>query len=146
MFVQVEPAPDTITVPCEPGKFPTAPLTSVNVPPFWMTSDPVPFEPTAKFRAVAPVFATTVGFGVTVSMLALVAAAGTPAFQLPAVNQSEETVPVQLVWACVETVDAATSAIATSNLEETHLQPARARAVASPQSSTNDSRCGSRLI
>ncbi len=43
MLVHVAPAPDTITVPCEPGKLPTAPLKSVNVPPVWITSIPVPF-------------------------------------------------------------------------------------------------------
>ena len=43
MFVHVEPAPDTVTVPCEPGKLPTNPPKSVNVPPFWITSIPVPF-------------------------------------------------------------------------------------------------------
>ena len=42
MFVHVEPAPDTITVPCEPGKVPTNRPKSVNVPPFWITSIPVP--------------------------------------------------------------------------------------------------------
>ena len=122
MFVHVEPAPDTVTVPCEPGKLPTNPPTSVNVPPFWIVSIPVPFWPTDRFRAVAPGIATTVEFGVTVSMFALVATVGTPAFQLPAVNQSEETAPVQSVWACVETVDATKSAIAASNLDETNLQ------------------------
>ena len=30
----VEPAPDTVIVPCEPDKLPTFPATSVNVPPF----------------------------------------------------------------------------------------------------------------
>jgi hypothetical protein len=40
-------------------------------------------------------------------MLALVALVGTPAFQLPAVNQSDEIVPVQLV--CAREDDAAAS-------------------------------------
>ena len=39
-FVQVEPAPDTVAVPCEPGALPTNPARSVNVPPFWMISVP----------------------------------------------------------------------------------------------------------
>jgi hypothetical protein len=47
---------------------------------------------------------------------------GIPAFQLSPKNQSEKNPPVQpVVWACVETVDAATSAIAASNLAETNL-------------------------
>ena len=37
--------------------------------------------------------------------------AGTPALQLPALNQSEFIAPVQLVWARVATVDAESNAI-----------------------------------
>ena len=59
-------------------------------------------------------------------MFALVAAVGTPASQLRGLNQPLENAPVQLVWACAETVDAAKSAIVASNLDETNLQPARA--------------------
>jgi hypothetical protein len=51
--------------------------------------------------------------------------------QLPDKNQLEVNCPVQLrVWACVETVDAAKSAIAGSNVDRTNLQPARARDIA----------------
>ena len=82
MFVHVEPAPVTVTVPCEPGKLPTAPKASVTVPPLWIVSMPVPFWPTARFSAVPAGVATTVGFGDTVSMLAFVPAVGTPALQL----------------------------------------------------------------
>jgi hypothetical protein len=110
VFVHVEPAPDTVAVPREPGRSPTNPPKSVNVPPFWTTSIPIPFSPTERFRALAPALVIAVEFGVTVLMFALVAAVGTPAFQLPAANQSEEIAPVQLVWACVDTVDAASSA------------------------------------
>ncbi len=39
-FVHV---PDTVTVPCEPGKLPINPPILVIVPPFWITSLPVPF-------------------------------------------------------------------------------------------------------
>ena len=63
-------------------------------------------------------------------MFAPVAAFGTPAIQLPGLNQPLENAPVQLVWACVETVDAAKSAIVASNLDETNLQPAPAPDVA----------------
>ena len=63
-------------------------------------------------------------------MFPSVVSLGEPASQLPLRNQFEENVPVQLVWACVETVDAATSAIVARNLDETNLQPARAREVA----------------
>ena len=146
MFVHVDPAPDTITVPCEPDKFPTAPLRSVNVPPFWITSIPVPPCPTPRLRAVAPALVTAVEFGATLSMFALIAAVGTPAFQLPAANQSEDTAPVQLVWACVETVDTATSAIAASNLEETNLQLACANEVAPRRGRMGDSRRGPHAI
>lgn len=58
----------------------------------------------------------TVAFGVAVSIFALVASVGTPASQLPGANQSEELIPVQFVWACVETVDTVKSAIIASNL------------------------------
>jgi len=124
---------------------PTNPPTSVNVPPLWTTSIPIPFWPTVRFRALAPVLVTAVKFGVTVLMFALVAAEGTPAFQLSPINQSEETAPVQLVWACVDTVNAA-SAIAASNLDETNLQPARARGVVPRRGPIDDSRCGSHPI
>ena len=41
VFVHVEPAPDTVTVPCEPGELPiNPPKTLFNVPPFWMISVP----------------------------------------------------------------------------------------------------------
>ena len=54
---------------------------------------------------------------------------GTPASQLRKLNQPLENAPVQLVWAWVETVDAAKSANVASKLEKTNLQPARARDV-----------------
>jgi hypothetical protein len=69
-------------------------------------------------RALAP--ALVIEFGVTVSMFALVTAVGTPALQLPAANQSDETAPIQWVWACVATVDAATIAIVASNVDRTN--------------------------
>ena len=108
LVVHVEPGSVTVTVPCEPGKLPTAPRPTrgiFTVPPLWIVSAPVPFWPTVRFCASPPGLATTVGFGDTVLMLALVPAVGTPAFQLPAVNQSEETAPVQFVWARVDDVD-----------------------------------------
>jgi hypothetical protein len=70
---------------------------------------------------------------------------GKPASQLPLKNQLEEDCPVQLVWACVETVDAMKSAIAASNLAET-LQPPRVRDVAPRRGPIDDSRCGSHPI
>ena len=81
----------------------------------------------------------SVEFGVTVSMFALVAAVGTPATQLSALNQPLETAPVQLVWACVETVDAVKSAIVASNVDKTNLHPARARDVAPRRVPMDDS-------
>ena len=42
VLVHVEPAPDTVAVPCEPGKSPTNPPQSVNVPPFSTASAPIP--------------------------------------------------------------------------------------------------------
>jgi hypothetical protein len=78
-------------------------------------------------------------------MFALVAAVGTPAFQLPGLNQPLETDPVQLVWACVETVIAMKIAIIASNLDETNLQP-RAPEAAPRRDPMDDSRCGSRPI
>ena len=40
VFVHVEPAPDTVTVPCVPGKLPTNPAPSVSVPPLWTVTVP----------------------------------------------------------------------------------------------------------
>ena len=130
----LEPAPDTVTVPCPPGKLPINPPISVNVPPFWITSIPVPFVPTVRFSAVAPAPLISVELGVTVFMFASVATPGTPrGSQLTGLNQPLETAPVQLVWACVETVDAAKSAIVASNPDERNLQAARARDVVTPE-------------
>ena len=88
----------------------------------------------------------SVGFGVTVSMFTLLNVEGTPAVQLRELNQPLENAPVQLVWACVETVDAATSAIATSNVDGTNLQLTCARDVAPRRGLMENSRCGSRPI
>ena len=146
-FDQLEPAPVTVTVPSPPGKLPTVPKELANVPPVWIVSIPVPFEPTERFRAAAPGLATAVEFGVTASMFPSVVCLGKPASQLPDKNQSEENRPVQLVvWACVETVDAAKSAIVASNLDETNLRPARARDVTSRRGPMGESRCGSHPI
>ena len=41
-FDQLEPAPDTVTVPTPLAKFPIAPNESANVPPDWIASIPVP--------------------------------------------------------------------------------------------------------
>jgi hypothetical protein len=79
-------------------------------------------------------------------MFALVAAIGTPASQLPGLNQPLETVPVQLVWACVETVDAMKSAIIASKLDEANLLQARAPDVVPRHGLMDDRRCGSRPI
>ncbi len=80
------------------------------------------------------------------SMFALVAAVGTPASQLPGLNQPLETAPVQLVWAFVGTVDAAKSAIIASSLDETNLQPPHAGDVAPRRNPEDDSRRGSHPI
>ena len=130
-FVHLEPAPETVTVPCPPGKLPINPPISVNVPPFWITSIPIPFAPTLRFSAVAPAPLISVELGVTVFMFASVATPGTPASQLRGLNQPLENAPVQLVWACVETVEVAKNAIVASNPDERNLQVARARDVVS---------------
>ena len=54
VFVHVEFAPDTVAVPCEPGKLPINPPKSVSVPPFWTASVPTPPRPTMRFWVVAP--------------------------------------------------------------------------------------------
>jgi hypothetical protein len=79
-------------------------------------------------------------------MFASVVCLGKPASQLPLKNQLEENCPVQLVWACVETVDAATSAIVASNADETNLQPARVRDIAARRAPVDDHRHGSHRI
>ena len=76
----------------------------------------------------------SVEFGVTVSMFALVATPGTPkGLQFRGLNQPLEIVPVQLDWACAETVDAASSAMVASNPDERNLQAVRARDVVTPE-------------
>src|SRR6188472_3585075 len=69
----------------------------------------------------------SVEFGVTVSMFAFVATPGTPkGLQFRGLNQPLEIVPVQLDWACAETVDAASSAMVATNPDERNLQAVRA--------------------
>jgi len=55
---------------------------------------------------------------------------GKPPIQLPAKNQLEENCPVQSLWACAETVNAAKSAIVANSLDKTNLEPTFAREVA----------------
>jgi hypothetical protein len=54
-FVQLEPAPVTVTVPSPPGRLPIVANPLTNVPPVWIVSIPVPFESTRDcwFRARA---------------------------------------------------------------------------------------------
>jgi hypothetical protein len=130
VFVHVEPAPDTVAVPREPGKSPTNPPKSDTVPPSWTSSIPLPISPMARFRASAPGIATTVEFGVTVSMIAWVVFKGRFPTQLSLLNQSLDNSPFQSDWACAET-DAPRSAIVARNVGTINLQPPRARDVAS---------------
>ena len=64
-FVHVEPAPDTVAVPREPGRSPTNPPKSVNVPPFWgtlnfnHTSSDYVFAPAISGPGTVNVFAGT---------------------------------------------------------------------------------------
>ena len=77
-------------------------------------------------------------------MFTLVSAFGTPALQLPGLNQPLEVAPVQLVtWACVETVHAMKNATAASNLKETNLQPAPVPDVEPQCGPVDDNRRGS---
>ena len=122
-FDQLEPAPVTVTEPSPPVRLPTVPNESAKVPPFWIASIPVPFGPTDRFLANAPGLLITVEFGVTVLMLASSVCLGKLESQLPLKNHSDETRPVQLrVWAYVDTVDVAKSAIVASPLNKTNLQ------------------------
>jgi hypothetical protein len=143
-FVQFEPGPVTVTSPLP--NWPTTPPAKVkSVPPFWMVRLPTPIWPTTRRCATAPAVAITVAFGnVTLIFASLPPSTGTPAVQLAAVNQSGETVPVQLVWACVETADTAKSALVARNLDETNLQAAHARDLTRRAGPMDDSRCGSR--
>lgn len=89
----------------------------LSVPPFAIVSAPMAELPTVNW-AVAPAVPPdiTVGLGVTVSMFAFVAPVGTPALQLPGVNQSE-VAPIQLVvcaHADVAMSNAAATAVAIS--------------------------------
>jgi len=64
LFVQVEPAPVTATVPLEPLTLPIKPLVSVTVPPFWTVSVPVPASATTR----TPLFAQVEPGSVTVTV------------------------------------------------------------------------------
>src|SRR5579863_5801864 len=130
-FVQLEPAPVTVTAPTPPGRLPIVPNSSTSVPPFWIVSVPAPFWPTARLLASALSVLITVRFGVTVLMLTSNVRLGIPASQLGPRNQSDEDHPSQpVVWAYVETVDAAKNVIVVSNAAGTNLQPVRPREVA----------------
>jgi hypothetical protein len=114
LAVQVEPAPVTVTVPCEPAEKPTKVLPLLRVPPLWIVSMPVPAWPTMSCEGVAPAVPTTVAFGATVSINAEIAPVGTPgAVQLPGVNQLEEIAPVQLL-VCARADVVASNAAATT--------------------------------
>ncbi len=56
-------------------------------------------KPTETVFPVAPAAPTTAGFGLLVPIYTSLVLVGTPADQLPAVNQSVEAVPVQVVCA-----------------------------------------------
>jgi hypothetical protein len=71
---------------------------------------------------------------------------GIPPTQLPPKNQLEDNSPVQLDWACVETVDAAKSAIVVSNVDKTNSQPAHVPDVAPRRGPMDNHRHGSRPI
>ncbi|MCS3930540.1 hypothetical protein M2175_005571 [Bradyrhizobium elkanii] len=72
-------------------------MKSLKLPPLWIVSVPVPEMPTKTVFACAPAAPTTVALGATVSIFTSTALVGTPADQLPAVNQSVEVAPVQSV-------------------------------------------------
>ena len=71
------------------------PRVLLTVPPVWIVNAAVPETPILRPVACAPAVPTTVALGATVSILVLVALVGTPADQLPALNQSVEVAPVQ---------------------------------------------------
>ena len=98
-FVHCEPGPVTVTSPL-PSWPRTPPVKVKSVPPFWMVRLPTPIWPTTRVCATAPGVSTTVAFGNVTLMFAFVPpSTGTPAVQLPGLNQSEDIAPVQLVWA-----------------------------------------------
>ena len=108
-IVQLEPAPVTLIVPIPVDRLPIVPDWRVSVPPVWIVSIPVPLGPTDRFRAIAPAVLISVELGVVVLMFASSCCLGKVESQFPLKNQSEVNRPVQflVVWACVETADAA---------------------------------------
>jgi hypothetical protein len=52
VFVHVEPAPDTLAVPCEPRNWQINPPKSVTIPLFWTASVPTPLSPTTRFWVI----------------------------------------------------------------------------------------------
>src|SRR5262249_9090469 len=118
LTVQVEFAPVTITVPCEPAADPIRPPTELtglvlvlSVPPLAIVSAPVLELQPVTFEAKPPGVPTPVPpLGATMSMIA--PPLGRPGgFQLPGVNQSEETAPIQLDCARVDDVAASNAAV-----------------------------------
>src|SRR5881396_3110309 len=91
------------------------PKVLLTVPPFWIVNAPVPKTPTLRPVACAPAAPTTVALGVTVSILVLVELVGTPADQLPALNQSAEAAPVHCSRARDGVVVAKTTPSAATN-------------------------------
>src|SRR5262245_44179481 len=112
-FVHTEPGPVTVTSPLV--KLPmTAPVAVVSEPPFCMVRLPSPngWPRTRDCATAGTGPAITVGLTGTWLRIALVADVGTPAVQLPAINQFSDIAPVQLVvWARVDTVETESNAI-----------------------------------
>jgi len=88
LLVQVEPAPVTVALPCEPAADPITPPEQeggklqllLTVPPLWIVSMPVLELPTVKLLVVAAAAATTapIPFGAVVSMMVFDALFGEP--------------------------------------------------------------------
>src|SRR4051794_7234772 len=91
------------------------PKVLLTVPPLWIIIAPVLEAPTLRPVDRAPAAPTTAGLGVTVSILVLVELVGTPADQLPALNQSVETAPVHCSRARDGVVVAKTTPSATTD-------------------------------
>jgi hypothetical protein len=93
VIVQVEPVPVTVAVP---PAFMVVPAPLVSVPPFWIVSMPPPTPALPAVAAWGPFTPISVGFGIAVLMLTFPVVGTMPVDQLPAVNQSEEIVPVHV--------------------------------------------------
>ena len=149
VFVQLEPAPDTITVPCEPDGLPSCPVVVLSSPspPAPTVTVPLPPEIKPKIRLFAdagPMTCAVPPLLMTASSAGVGTAAGNQLLLLTQIPVASTQV---LTCACAGAETAATSAIVANDPDDRNLQAARVRdVVMSRRGRMGDSRRGSHPI